>query len=156
MNTDPCLVGFFPESLMEACQQEFRRETQERMLVVYLWFSSYFSWRWAALCLLGLAVGACVAHPTGSQRFEYFRIQMGTRVQIILYADSEELARQAATAAFERIQNLDEILTDYNPESELMRLCRDRKSTRLNSSHTVISYAVFCLKKKKKKKKKKV
>src|SRR5215211_1329841 len=28
--------------------------------------------------------------------------------------------------------------------------CRDRKSTRLNSSHTVISYAVFCLKKKKK------
>src|SRR5947207_15975890 len=31
--------------------------------------------------------------------------------------------------------------------------CRrpDRKSTRLNSSHTVISYAVFCLKKKKKK-----
>src|SRR5260221_6212247 len=28
-------------------------------------------------------------------------------------------------------------------------LRRDRKSTRLNSSHTVISYAVFCLKKKK-------
>src|SRR5260221_1986524 len=30
-------------------------------------------------------------------------------------------------------------------------ICRepDRKSTRLNSSHTVISYAVFCLKKKK-------
>src|SRR5690349_23983491 len=28
--------------------------------------------------------------------------------------------------------------------------CRDRKSTRLNSSHVEISYAVFCLKKKKK------
>src|SRR5438132_9183236 len=28
-------------------------------------------------------------------------------------------------------------------------LARDRKSTRLNSSHTVTSYAVFCLKKKK-------
>src|SRR2546426_2952218 len=28
--------------------------------------------------------------------------------------------------------------------------CGDRKSTRLNSSHLVISYAVFCLKKKKK------
>src|SRR5437870_10995155 len=27
--------------------------------------------------------------------------------------------------------------------------CRDRKSTRLNSSHVAISYAVFCLKKKK-------
>src|SRR6185436_20885889 len=31
---------------------------------------------------------------------------------------------------------------------------RDRKSTRLNSSHQIISYAVFCLKKKKKKQKK--
>src|SRR2546426_9360824 len=30
-------------------------------------------------------------------------------------------------------------------------LAADRKSTRLNSSHLVISYAVFCLKKKKKK-----
>src|SRR5260221_7474372 len=34
----------------------------------------------------------------------------------------------------------------------IARIDRDRKSTRLNSSHTVISYAVFCLKKKKKKK----
>src|SRR5438477_5838577 len=32
------------------------------------------------------------------------------------------------------------------------RSARDRKSTRLNSSHMSISYAVFCLKKKKKKK----
>src|SRR5207247_6712272 len=31
------------------------------------------------------------------------------------------------------------------------RACRDRKSTRLNSSHEWISYAVFCLKKKKQK-----
>src|SRR2546430_7438588 len=37
------------------------------------------------------------------------------------------------------------ILTDYAHALE------DRKSTRLNSSHSQISYAVFCLKKKKKK-----
>src|SRR5207249_8087980 len=39
------------------------------------------------------------------------------------------------------------------PSSELndaYRTLRDRKSTRLNSSHVSISYAVFCLKKKKK------
>src|SRR2546430_12955586 len=35
-------------------------------------------------------------------------------------------------------------------ESETGRAQRDRKSTRLNSSHSQISYAVFCLKKKKK------
>src|SRR2546429_7263937 len=34
---------------------------------------------------------------------------------------------------------------------DLLKLSRDRKSTRLNSSHGYISYAVFCLKKKKKK-----
>src|SRR5947207_4397159 len=33
-------------------------------------------------------------------------------------------------------------------EHEQIGAERDRKSTRLNSSHTVISYAVFCLKKK--------
>src|SRR5256885_9084543 len=35
-------------------------------------------------------------------------------------------------------------------EHEAERELEDRKSTRLNSSHLVISYAVFCLKKKKK------
>src|SRR5438132_9097442 len=37
----------------------------------------------------------------------------------------------------------------FQPDPARFRLYLDRKSTRLNSSHTVISYAVFCLKKKK-------
>src|SRR2546426_7818994 len=39
---------------------------------------------------------------------------------------------------------------DNGESSSLGARGRDRKSTRLNSSHLVISYAVFCLKKKKK------
>src|SRR5438132_9809159 len=40
--------------------------------------------------------------------------------------------------------------SDYTAATQrIFRSSRDRKSTRLNSSHTVISYAVFCLKKKK-------
>src|SRR6266853_6163180 len=38
------------------------------------------------------------------------------------------------------------VLASFDPQAVL----RDRKSTRLNSSHSQISYAVFCLKKKKK------
>src|SRR5947207_6730097 len=38
----------------------------------------------------------------------------------------------------------------FEPAFSIGRTVGDRKSTRLNSSHTVISYAVFCLKKKKK------
>ena len=37
--------------------------------------------------------------------------------------------------------------------SKVISILSDRKSTRLNSSHALISYAVFCLKKKKKKQK---
>src|SRR5437588_10154352 len=45
---------------------------------------------------------------------------------------------------------------EFSTASEkLAELWQDRKSTRLNSSHTVISYAVFCLKKKKKNRKNK-
>src|SRR5688572_30867385 len=46
------------------------------------------------------------------------------------------------------LNNLGVLLADQDALGE------DRKSTRLNSSHSQISYAVFCLKKKKKKKKK--
>src|SRR2546430_6103547 len=45
------------------------------------------------------------------------------------------------------------MISDEPSKIRLMRksrMMRDRKSTRLNSSHSQISYAVFCLKKKKK------
>src|SRR3712207_8729944 len=38
--------------------------------------------------------------------------------------------------------------TVWEPSDAYLRLLEDRKSTRLNSSHANISYAVFCLKKK--------
>src|SRR5260221_10835127 len=41
---------------------------------------------------------------------------------------------------------------DFSERKQDGQTTRDRKSTRLNSSHTVISYAVFCLKKKKNRK----
>src|SRR2546430_13240941 len=44
---------------------------------------------------------------------------------------------------------VDRALGDVAPEARAVRDREDRKSTRLNSSHSQISYAVFCLKKKK-------
>src|SRR2546422_2898077 len=46
------------------------------------------------------------------------------------------------------------VIPGARPASEVLADDEDRKSTRLNSSHGYISYAVFCLKKKKKNKKK--
>src|SRR5688572_31131635 len=63
-----------------------------------------------------------------------------------LLADAQEQARAEIAARF-----LDEL--EGKAIRVVEREARDRKSTRLNSSHSQISYAVFCLKKKKKKKK---
>src|SRR5256885_4665617 len=49
------------------------------------------------------------------------------------------------------VESIDELFAEIPVDVRLGRDL-DRKSTRLNSSHLVISYAVFCLKKKKKKK----
>src|SRR5437762_4343624 len=49
-----------------------------------------------------------------------------------------------------RPQHLPVVLTRDEVRAVLQRQHEDRKSTRLNSSHRCISYAVFCLKKKKK------
>src|SRR5690242_14647027 len=52
----------------------------------------------------------------------------------------------AAESYFQHAEHYNRII--MAAQSQMMRL--DRKSTRLNSSHMSISYAVFCLKKKKK------
>src|SRR5690349_24031403 len=44
-----------------------------------------------------------------------------------------------------------QLAQEANDERYVRLITQDRKSTRLNSSHVEISYAVFCLKKKKKK-----
>src|SRR5436309_9705050 len=55
---------------------------------------------------------------------------------------------RSGTGHFNFGRNVGEIgVSDGSPEP--VHLSQDRKSTRLNSSHVKISYAVFCLKKKK-------
>jgi thiamine biosynthesis lipoprotein len=48
---------------------------------------------------------------------------MGVQVRIVLYSPTQELAEQAARAAYRRIAELEDVMSDYRPTSELMRLC---------------------------------
>jgi thiamine biosynthesis lipoprotein len=75
--------------------------------------------------LVFLLVG-CAAVPPGTElrRFEFQQPHMGTLFTLTLYAPDETAARAASDVAFARIAALDQMLSDYNPESELMRLCR--------------------------------
>src|SRR5262245_41947483 len=57
-------------------------------------------------------------------RFEESQPHMGTTARIVVYAPSSQAATPAMHAAFERIRELDSLLSDYQPESELNRLNR--------------------------------
>src|SRR3712207_8919092 len=63
----------------------------------------------------------------------------------LLRAGHTDYVINAEALAYMRQRGLPETLVTGLAENP----CRDRKSTRLNSSHANISYAVFCLKKKK-------
>ena len=55
-------------------------------------------------------------------RFEESQPHMGTMARIVIYAPSAEAAAAATRSAFERIRELDNVLSDYKAESELTRL----------------------------------
>ncbi len=56
-------------------------------------------------------------------RFQYTQVHMGVPVRIVLYAPDQGVAERAATAAFGRFADLEQVMSDYRPTSELMRLC---------------------------------
>jgi len=58
------------------------------------------------------------------KRFEYALPRMGTMFRITLYSAESVQASQAADAAFARAEELEEIMSDYRADSELMRLSR--------------------------------
>jgi FAD:protein FMN transferase len=58
-----------------------------------------------------------------ANRYQASEPHMGSIVSITLYAESSEDAQRAFVAAFARIEELDRILSDYDPQSELSRAC---------------------------------
>ena len=56
-------------------------------------------------------------------RFQYTQLHMGVAVRLVVYAPDEPTAVRACTAAYARIAALEDIMSDYRPTSELMRLC---------------------------------
>src|SRR5256885_12582162 len=82
-----------------------------------------------------------IRRPPRSTLFPYTSLFRSVAGIIELSALRLKLARQLTLEheAVERLTSLNASKSD---------LLADRKSTRLNSSHLVISYAVFCLKKK--------
>lgn len=74
----------------------------------------------ALLAGLLAATNGCVSSGSPPwQRFDYSQAQMGLEFRLTLYAPHETTARNAAQAAYARIAALNQILSDYDADSEL-------------------------------------
>src|SRR3712207_8181041 len=92
-----------------------------------------------------------IRRPPRSTLFPYttlFRSEL-ERVELERLDDLRQLERAQLPGRLGRIQERRELLElEQLVDLDDSHARRDRKSTRLNSSHANISYAVFCLKKK--------
>lgn len=72
-----------------------------------------------------VGMGLCMAPPAEASagRFEFERTEMAIPFKLVLYATNESAANGAAEAVFRRMRQLNNILSDYDPDSELRRLC---------------------------------
>src|SRR5256885_13273534 len=79
--------------------------------------------------------------------FFFFNDTATTEIYTLSLHDALPISAIVAIVSSPRLYNTTKVIV---PVVTILFQWRDRKSTRLNSSHLVISYAVFCLKKKKK------
>src|SRR5688500_19806251 len=89
-----------------------------------------------------------IRRPPSSTLFPYTTLFRSQALQPL-----ENLTQSQTAANLSGIENKTMVTPTGNATTTIVNKTTDRKSTRLNSSHLVISYAVFCLKKKKQKQK---
>src|SRR2546422_2113005 len=89
-----------------------------------------------------------IRRPPRSTLFPYTTLFRSHENQVVFAADDVWLTTRRIDGQFPNYKQL--LPEAFEHDVTLPRNELDRKSTRLNSSHGYISYAVFCLKKKKK------
>jgi thiamine biosynthesis lipoprotein len=66
-----------------------------------------------------------VTQPAAALKgYEYKQVHMGVLVRLVVFAADEQTAEEACRAAYKRIAELDDCMSDYRAGSELNRLCR--------------------------------
>lgn len=62
-------------------------------------------------------------NPPKLNRFDYSQVLMGTQFRISLYASDRATANEASSAAYARVEQLNTVLSDYDPHSEVRQMC---------------------------------
>lgn len=60
-----------------------------------------------------------------AREYEFKALRMGTLFRILVYSHDALTAQKAAMEAFDRVETLEEVMSDYRETSEVMRLCRE-------------------------------
>ena len=79
---------------------------------------------WLALLLASASCVSLTPENPALTRYEYQQPQMGLPFRIVLYARNQTSADAASADAFRRIEQLNDIMTDYDADSELSKLSR--------------------------------
>jgi len=74
------------------------------------------------LCWVLALIGGVACAADHLKRFDLTRPAMGTQFRLTFYAKDAETAAQAAEAAFQRVAELEQVGSDYRPDSELTLL----------------------------------
>lgn len=82
-----------------------------------------------ALAFVVTCTTGCASTNGRLKRFEYTGITMGVDARIVLFAADESTARNAARQAMAEMDALDQVMSDYRPDSELMQLCAQPTGT---------------------------
>jgi FAD:protein FMN transferase len=79
--------------------------------------------RLVVILLVGMTLQPAPSVASTLKRFEFTQTEMAVPIRIVLYATDDATAEGAAKAAFARFHELNAIFSDYDPQSELRRLC---------------------------------
>lgn len=75
-----------------------------------------------ALCVVALGCRRPTVYTVDMQQYQYTQLHLGVQVRILVFAEKETIAREAARAAFQRIASLEDIFSNYRPTSEVSLL----------------------------------
>ncbi|MCA9196189.1 MAG: FAD:protein FMN transferase [Planctomycetales bacterium] len=87
-------------------------------------FGATWQFLWLVLIVLAAPVLATEADEPNQRRYSATERHMGTQFELTAYARNESSAKFAFRAAFKRIAEIDQRLSNYKTDSELNQLCR--------------------------------
>ena len=94
------------------------------------------------LCLCLLFAGSAAAGEPA--RYEYLQEKMAVPVRLVFYAETPEEADAAQEAVYLRFDELNRMMSDYDPESEIVRACRESGETGGQVEIGAPLYEVLC------------